>query len=57
MPSGDSTEPDVEMGGCPAIGVLGLHSDGYADGDPCQWCGAVSRAMRDYLSGDTATQR
>ena len=48
-------EPDVEMGGCPTIGAMGMHSNGYADGDPCRWCGAVSLAMTEYLNPQCAS--
>lgn len=28
--------------GCPAVGVMGIHSDAYLEGEgPCQWCGAT----------------
>lgn len=39
------TEPEIEMGGCEAIGVGGIHSDGYAEGRSCVFCGrkAVNR--------------
>lgn len=33
------------LAGCPAIGVGGVHSEGYGDPDDgvCQWCGQRSR--------------
>ena len=32
---------EIDFHGCPAIGVGGYHSEGYAGDGGCAWCGAV----------------
>lgn len=33
---------------CPSPGTGGFHSDGYSDGAPCRWCGAVYRPFAEH---------
>jgi hypothetical protein len=46
--------PEVDMGGCAAMGVAGFHSDHYADPDDgiCQWCGERAPALEEPPDSD-----
>lgn len=52
--SSEPEPPEVDMGGCPAMGVAGYHSDHYADPDDgiCQWCGERAPVLEETPDGD-----
>lgn len=42
--AGIEKAPEVDYGGCPAIGVAGMHSEAFGEENGrCDWCGLVQR--------------
>jgi co-chaperonin GroES (HSP10) len=41
LPDGSYVGTDCMHDGCPQVGVGGMHSEAFLEGDgPCEWCGA-----------------
>lgn len=58
----EKTESALASGsnGCPQEGNMGMHSESYSEGKPCEWCGAVTyqftppnAVLRDDVQGRT----
>ena len=45
-PEDESNETEIDPP-CPAMGSLGIHTEGYYDGDRCEWCGAKKIPVTD----------